>query len=664
MISYKKLLSLLCAFLFMCGALFSALTPEVHAAEEDIITVMLDPGHAFGDGGGTYAGNHPECYYNMIIALACKEALEAHGGFEVYLSHPDNYTKATLLERGMAADKVNADVIVSLHIDGNADPNFRGASSFYSVIDKFALPELANSMLANVSAKTGLGNRGSYRRKDTGDGTHIYYWNAVAQWDVPDDTTVGPLSDYYGIITWGAKFGIPTVILEHGFLTNAEDRAIIENEEMLKVMGQTDAQSIIDFYTDHVHNWSSSRSVDYPSNCVFRGKSSYRCSVCKARKDTVSLEAAANGGHYYIVTSSQKRSCTVAGHTTYTCRIAANLTDKGYDVGQHTYTKWDYNTGHNYAVITDTQPTHTEDGIHSERCQNCGNVVTTVIPAEQHSWEILSHLDNTCETDGYTHEKCTACKEERRTELPAMGHSEIVVDALNPTCVDDGYIKRQCTTCQKETTEVLPALGHNMEMVLYTIATCESDGQMVMRCSVCAHEDRTVLAAIGHSFVEDKVLLAPTFFKHGEQHLVCAHNSAHETTAPLSRTATDWQLLLVFGGIPHLFFLLIFLIILLVRWIKTTIPEMIAKIKEAKALAATKAESEENADDAPTEEIEAESADDVSPMEELDLTEVEDIIAPEAEAEVVNKGIAAEAECLFVAEPVTAEIPAEDNAGS
>ena len=120
----------------------------------------------------------------------------------------------------------------------------------------------------------------------------------------------------------------------------------------------------------------------------------------------------------------------------------------------------------------------------------------------------------------------------------------------------------------------------------------------------------------------------------------------------------------MFGGIPHLFFLLIFLIILLVRWIKTAIPEMIAKIKEAKALAATKAESEENADDAPTEEIKAESADDVSPMEELDLTEVEDITAPEAEVEVVDTGIAAEAECLFVAEPVTAEIPAEDNAGS
>ncbi len=614
MIYFKRILSLAFSLLFVCGALVPFMTPNVHASK-DKITVMLDPGHAYGDGGGTYSGTHPECYYNMIIALACKEALEAHGGFEVYLSHPDNNTQATLLERGMAADKVNADVIVSIHIDGNAVTEINGASAMYSVLDKYALPGLARGLLANVTAATGLGNRGTYRRKDTGDGKHVYYWDPIAQWDVPDDASVGPLSDYYGVITWGAKFGIPAVILEHGFLTNEADRAIIENEANLKRMGQADAKAIIEFYTGHTHEWETTRSVDYPTNCVFRGKESYHCRICKARYGTVMLDDdPKDAKHYYTVTDHRARTCTVTGYTTYTCRIAANLTDKGYDVGQHTYTVHNYASGHTYTIIESKEATHTENGVHTERCTTCGNVQTTVTPAEGHSWKELVHTPAQCETDGYLHEKCMECGEERETVLKALEHSYITVENTFPTCTEDGVLHQVCERCQTEYSVARTAEGHTMVDGTYTAPACENDGARIRYCSnQCGYEETDILPALGHIYVEDEILLAPTFFKSGLKRLVCQNDNAHETSVVLPRTAKTWQLVLLFGGTPLLLIALLLLILFLVK-------------KKRSAKSATAETTSENKTDAQTAQEESETV----------QTKTEEIAEIQTEAQSTN----------------------------
>ena len=538
---------LLFSVFFFCVLILTILPASAYTSGQKIV-VMLDPGHSEGDGGGTYAGTHLECWYNMKIALACKEALEANGNFVVYLSHPDNNTAATLLQRAQAADKVNADVMVSLHVDGSDNAKLKGAEVMYSILPRYAMPELSEMLLTRLTEKTGLERRGLYTRADTGDGKHVYYWNSEKCWDIPDDKTAGSISDYYGIITWGAKFGIPTVIVEHGFMTNAHDVLVIEDEEQLKKMGQADAAALIAYYTGHTHTWSSARTTDYPTSCCYTGKASYRCSVCGARKGTTSLAASTGKEHYYYISESKKRTCTENGYTVYTCRIADNLTDKGYNVGAHTYTTKEYATGHNYVVTEDRAVTHTVDGVHTEVCSYCGDTVTKVTKAEGHTWVEESRTEATCTEDGVLRMVCTGCGEVEETVTPAFGHTFVVTEEREPTCTEEGLHVEVCTVCGETVSESSPPRGHVIEMTIAREPTCEEEGLRLFRCTVCGYETTEPIPATGHAYDDGTVEKEATFFSDGLMRFVCEHDGSHTYTEVLPRRAETWQIAALFGG--------------------------------------------------------------------------------------------------------------------
>jgi len=499
------------------------------------IVIMLDPGHSEMDGGGTYAGDHRECWYNMKVALACKAALEAHGGFKVYLSHPDNNTAASLLERAMEADRVNADMILSIHFDGSTTKSLNGASAMISVLPEFSLGDLASMFLENLSADTGIGIRGVYSRSDTGDGEHLYYWNRKYQWDIPDDKKAGPLSDYYGIISWGAKFGIPAVIVEHGFLTNPSDRALAEDENNLRLMGIADANAIIEYYTNHTHKWEASRT-DYPTSCCFRGKASQHCSICKARRNTVYLASAPNDNHYYYISSRTYPTCTRNGYTVYTCRYAANLTDKGYDVGSHEYKVTAYRLGHKYEVTEYREVTHTTDGIRTQVCTRCGDTKTEITPAEGHSFVTLEDTLPTCTADGSYSRRCTVCGETVTVNRPSPGHSYTVTADRPVTCTADGIHTEVCSVCGDTVTELIPAAGHSMKVTEHSEPTCTTAGLHVERCSECGEEVRELTAPLGHSWDEGRFLREPTPFREARVLYVCTRDPAHTREVTLPRT--------------------------------------------------------------------------------------------------------------------------------
>lgn len=533
------------------------------------IVVLLDPGHSDGDGGGTYAGDHLECWYNMRVALACKEVLEKNGNFVVYLSHPDNKTAATLLERAQKADSVNADVIISMHFDGGETAGMNGAEVFTSVLPEYNLDTLANKIMNQLTTKTELAWRGVYQRGDTGDGVNVYYWNRDKKWDVPNNRKAGPLSDYYGIITWGAKYGIPALIIEHGFMTNDHDREIAESEENLKLMGQADAAAIIDYYTNHTHKWSQNRQTDYPTNCCFAGKASYHCSVCGARKGTVTLASPTEDDHYYVVTAYRERTCTQDGYTTYTCRIAHNLTEKGCDVGEHTYTVHEYATGHNYVVTEDREVTHLIDGVHTETCTRCGDKKTTVTKAEGHTWVFDTRIEPTCTEPGCDRMVCTVCGEHTgMNPTPAVGHHYEVTEDSAPSCTEDGVHTEVCTLCGDTVTETYPAFGHSYAETERKEPLCEEDGFFTMCCETCGDCYTEVLPAVGHDFSSSHVQTEPAFFKKGLLIRVCANDPLHTQEEILPRTSTDTELRLAIAGIlagALLLFAGLLLLILLIR---------------------------------------------------------------------------------------------------
>ena len=58
----------------------------------------------------------------------------------------------------------------------------------------------------------------------------------------------GSVQDWYYLISYSVEGGHPGMIIEHAYMDNAHDNAILKDEEKLKAMGVADADAIADYY--------------------------------------------------------------------------------------------------------------------------------------------------------------------------------------------------------------------------------------------------------------------------------------------------------------------------------------------------------------------------------------------------------------------------------
>lgn len=490
----------------------------------DRIVVVLDPGHGGKDGGA--AGIRSEAYYNLEVALAAKAKLEANGSFIVHMtrSTPDKYL--TLAERLVFADSVNADVVISMHFNSSASSGIGGVEVYGSVLDRFFLGTLGQSISVKVAAAAGINSRGIFQKYDTAN----FYWSDSHQWDVKNDSSVGGLSDYYGILTWGAKFGIPALIVEHAYLSNYNERQLIENPDVLRAMGEADADALIEYYTNHAHSYGG-EIIDSPTRCFATGKKSVHCTVCDHRINVTALaDSPDNTKHYWIPDGAVTNpTCESDGHGKYVCRYTHNLNDKGCKQFEVHY-KDDVTPayGHDYVITEQREVTHTVDGITTYSCTRCSKSYSDTVAAEGHSYTLTAHADPDCTKDGYDKYTCGVCNESYSDVIPAKGHDFKVLDRTDPTCEGEGSEHRICNVCKFEETVSLPPAGHEMEIYSDVMANCTEEGLRIEKCGVCGKTVETVSQKTGHFFAALAEKPA-TCEEKGEIHNQCIVCSYEET---------------------------------------------------------------------------------------------------------------------------------------
>lgn len=485
-------------FLLILVLSLSVLPLIVHTSAaftgDDRIVVVLDPGHGGKDPGA--AGVRSEAYYNLEVALAAKAKLEANGSFIVYMTRSTADKELTLAQRLVYADSVNADVVISLHFNSSASSSMSGVEVYGSVLDRFYLGTLGQKISTKVASAAGINNRGVFRKYDTAN----FYWSEERQWDVKDDSSVGGLSDYYGIITWGAKFGIPSLIVEHAYLSNGWERNLIEDPAVLKAMGEADADAIIEYYTNHTHSYGV-EELDYPARCFSPGKKSVHCTVCD-HKIGITETAADNSAHYWVADGKVTApTCETDGHGKYYCRYTHNLNDKGCT--QFTVCRKDDVApalGHDYKITEHREVTHTVDGITTYTCSRCSASYSETVTAEGHSYALTAHADPDCVTDGYDKYTCDACGESYSDVIPATGHSFTVKSRIEPACEVDGSEERVCTVCNFEETVTVPATGHATEIYSDVMPNCTEEGLRITKCSTCGKTEEIVSPKTGHNF--------------------------------------------------------------------------------------------------------------------------------------------------------------------
>ncbi|MCI6926209.1 MAG: N-acetylmuramoyl-L-alanine amidase [Butyricicoccus porcorum] len=186
------------------------------------IVICLDPGHGVTDATGQErvsplsqetkaayvsgaAGNsQTEEELNLAVAQLVRAGLEERGA-QVVMTRQTNEATVSNIERAQIANNAGADLCIRIHADGSEDSSVSGMSMQVPAGSLLGTPEIeqpsarvAEIILEEVTAATGARSRGLVQRSDlTG-----FNWSEV-----------------------------PCVLLEMGFLSNAQEDALLATDE-------------------------------------------------------------------------------------------------------------------------------------------------------------------------------------------------------------------------------------------------------------------------------------------------------------------------------------------------------------------------------------------------------------------------------------------------
>lgn len=199
--------------------------------------VVLDPGHGGYDGGAeNQYGSESESKLTLKIAKYLKEELSKYSQLTVYMTREDD-TYVGLNQRVEFAVNKKADILVSLHLNSFDYSTANGAEVLVPKTGRYnsAVAENAERLAKNILKRItalGLFDRGlKYRDSENGS-------------KYPDGST----ADYFTTIAGGMKNSIPSIIVEHAFISGAKDAQYLDSEQDLKNFAKADAYGIAQYF--------------------------------------------------------------------------------------------------------------------------------------------------------------------------------------------------------------------------------------------------------------------------------------------------------------------------------------------------------------------------------------------------------------------------------
>lgn len=247
----KRILSIFLS-LVLTAALLSpaaAAANETDGNDTDWLYITLDPGHGGNGAGGNDPGaisstyGYHEADLVLKIGLYLKQELETYRNVHVDMTRSDSYgTSATaplskVENRVLFAAAQHSDLLVSLHLNSSPSQSAHGAEVLVS--NGNYRPEIAKvldgvgtNILVQLE-KLGIQNRGLVKK---GSQDNTLYPN-------------GKLADYYGIVRYGVENNVPSMIVEHCFISsNSECQQFLSSDAKLQAIAQADARGIAAYY--------------------------------------------------------------------------------------------------------------------------------------------------------------------------------------------------------------------------------------------------------------------------------------------------------------------------------------------------------------------------------------------------------------------------------
>lgn len=203
---------------------------ETKASADAPVVIVIDPGHGGSDTGAIgYLSNGDrieEAAYNWKISVALKNYLQRYDNVVVYMTKGSFYEESSLSGRVDFVERVGADLCVSIH-NNAGHPSARGCEVYRSRVEPFATntANMAQEIANNLSG-IGFLNRG------------VKTWASTLA-ETPDD-------DYLTMICGPISIGVPSLLIEHGFVTNDKDGYLLKN--FVDKIAEADGKAIVNYF--------------------------------------------------------------------------------------------------------------------------------------------------------------------------------------------------------------------------------------------------------------------------------------------------------------------------------------------------------------------------------------------------------------------------------
>lgn len=211
--------------------------PKAAVLAKDLV-IVLDPGHGGGEGGAsrTWDGvTYREEVINQKIADYLKKELETYSGVKVYMTRNTSTPIQDRETRLKIAKNYKADVCISIHINATGDNKNTTVTGCTTCVPSFK-KDPDKDIPSRTKNDTVARNLGAAIRKALN-----------ADCGLKDN---GPwYDDELGIIKFGRKYNIPSLIIEHCFVSNPTDcKLYLKTNAKIKKMALADAKGIATYY--------------------------------------------------------------------------------------------------------------------------------------------------------------------------------------------------------------------------------------------------------------------------------------------------------------------------------------------------------------------------------------------------------------------------------
>jgi N-acetylmuramoyl-L-alanine amidase len=253
--------------------------------------VTLDAGHGAHDFGATYSG-HVEKNINLAIVLKIGKLLEQNSKIEV------NYTRKTdvfidLIERANIANRVDANIFVSIHCNANKNTSADGTETYVMGMSK-----VASNLEAAKKENSVITLEKDYKKNYEGydpNSPESMIGMTLMQEEYLDNSIslASKIQDGFAALGKKIRHGgvkqapfmvlhkayMPRVLVETGFVSNPTEGSALDSEEGQNDIATAVANAIISYKSEYFGNGNSENDFIRPSKKI----------VEKLVKDTSSL---------------------------------------------------------------------------------------------------------------------------------------------------------------------------------------------------------------------------------------------------------------------------------------------------------------------------------------------------------------------------------------